>query len=95
MKLHITLLMFLVSANSWAALNQCDQIPHVMHINGITTQPDDATTNKKMLQEALAQELGHPVPTDLAYNQTHGFFADIAQTFYQLSQQNPDTAPEK
>ncbi|GLS05214.1 hypothetical protein GCM10007860_23640 [Chitiniphilus shinanonensis] len=48
-----------------------------------------------MLTQALEAELGHPVPTDLAYNQTHGFFADIAQTFYQLSQQDPDTAPEK
>ncbi|WP_211214743.1 hypothetical protein, partial [Chitiniphilus shinanonensis] len=48
-----------------------------------------------MLQDALEENLGHPVPTDLAYNQTHGFFADIAQTFYQLSQQDPDTAPEK
>ncbi|WP_375592241.1 hypothetical protein [Chitiniphilus eburneus] len=48
-----------------------------------------------MLANALQKELGHPVKTSLAYNQTHGFFADIAQTFYQLSQQNPDTAPEK
>ncbi|TJZ66379.1 hypothetical protein [Chitiniphilus eburneus] len=95
MKLKIFIASLFLATNAWATLTQCDQIPAVVHINGITTTIRDARKNTKWLYEALEQELGHPVKTDLAYNQTHGFFADIAQTFYQLSQQNPDTAPEQ
>ncbi|TJZ61005.1 hypothetical protein, partial [Chitiniphilus eburneus] len=95
MKVKIATAALLLATNAWAGLNQCDQIPAIVHINGITTLRDDARRSSEMLGKILAEELGHPVKTDLAYNQTHGFFADIAQTFYQLSQQNPDTAPEK
>ncbi|WP_353325730.1 hypothetical protein [Chitiniphilus shinanonensis] len=95
MKMQMAIVSLFLAANTWAGLTQCDQIPIVVHINGITTPKGDAISSQKMLERALAEKLGHKVPTDLAYNQTHGFFADIAQTFYQLSQQNPDTAPEK
>ncbi|TJZ70049.1 hypothetical protein, partial [Chitiniphilus eburneus] len=95
MKFSWILAGLIFTTNTWAALTKCDQVPHVMHINGITTPILDARKSKDMLQQVIQENLGHPVPTDLAYNQTHGFFADIAQTFYQLSQQNPDTAPEK
>ncbi|UXY15499.1 hypothetical protein N8I74_00340 [Chitiniphilus purpureus] len=95
MKLKFLIASLLVSINSWAELNSCDQIPVTIHINGINTSRADAEESQRMLKVILEEKLGHPVKSDLAYNQTHGFFADIAQTFYQLNQQNPDEAPEK
>lgn len=82
-------------ALSYAEISQCDLLPKLVHINGITTSRDDADESLIQLQKLAEERIGPPIEGVLAYNRTKNFFADIQQTFYQLKMQDPNTQDEK
>ncbi|MBM5571605.1 MULTISPECIES: hypothetical protein [Deefgea] len=95
MKRIIYILAFLTPITTNAEISLCDTLPKIFHINGITTERDSAIESANQLKQLTKEKNGDAIETNLAYNHTNGFFADIQQTFYQLKMQDPNTQDEK